>query len=64
MKWTRRQLASALAAGTALAQTPAPPSAGPDAELQRARDQVKANAARLGAEPVPMITEPAFQFKP
>ena len=64
MKWTRRQLASAVAAGAALAQTSAQPSAGPDAELPQAREQVKANAARLAAEPVPMTTEPAFQFKP
>ncbi|HEY1241204.1 MAG TPA: hypothetical protein VGF16_11650 [Bryobacteraceae bacterium] len=64
MKVTRRELGSALAAGVAAAQTQAQPTANPDAELQRAREQVKANSARLAAEPVPMSTEPAFQFKP
>ncbi len=64
MKVTRRQLASALAAGMAAAQTEAQPAGNPDAELQKARDQVKANIARLAAETVPMTTEPAFQFKP
>lgn len=61
MKLTRRELASALTAATAMAQTP--PSASPEAQLQAARDRVKAIAARLASEPVPMATEPAFQFK-
>ena len=62
MKLTRRELAGALAAASALAQTPAsPPSS--EAELQRARDQLKAMVARLAAEKVPMTVEPAFQFK-
>ena len=62
MKLTRRELASALAAGTALAQAPAPPPT-PDAELEAARDQLKATLARISAQAVPMTTEPAFQFK-
>lgn len=62
MKLTRRQLASALTAGVALAQTPQP-AASPDAELQAARDRVKANVTRLSALAVPMSVEPAFQFK-
>ncbi|HLK51236.1 MAG TPA: hypothetical protein VKT49_24000 [Bryobacteraceae bacterium] len=62
MKITRRQLASALAAGAALAQTPPQPRT-PEAELQAARDQLKATLARLSAQAVPMSTEPAFQFK-
>ena len=64
MKLTRRQLASTLAAGAALAQTPAGPPSTPEAELQAARDRLKANVVRLAAEPVPMTTEPAFQFRP
>ncbi len=63
MKLTRRELASALTVGAALAQTPAQPLT-PEAELQAARDQVKANVARLSVQAVPMDTEPAFQFKP
>lgn len=62
MRLTRRELAGALAAAGALAQTPAPPPT-PEAELQRAVDQVKAMVARLAAEKVPMTVEPAFQFK-
>ena len=63
MKLTRRELASALAGGAALAQAPAQPPT-PEAELQAARDQLKATLARVSAQTVPMTTEPAFQFKP
>lgn len=63
MKLTRRQLASTLTAGAALAQAPPPPPTA-EADLQAARDRVKANAARLSAQAVPMAVEPAFQFKP
>jgi hypothetical protein len=63
MKLTRRELASTLAAGAAMAQTPAQPRT-PEAELQAARDQLKATLVRLSAQAVPMTTEPAFQFKP
>ena len=67
MKFTRREMASALTVAAALAQssaqTPAPPPASADALLQAARDQVKATAARLSSQAVPMATEPAFQFK-
>ena len=63
MKLTRRELASALTATAALAQTP-PTPATPEAELQAARDQVKAMVNRLSMQAVPMSTEPAFQFKP
>lgn len=62
MKLTRRELASALAAGTVLAQAPAQPPT-PEAELEAARGQLKATLARVSAHPVPMTTEPAFQFK-
>jgi hypothetical protein len=64
MKLTRRQLASTLGAGAALAQTPARSPSTPEIELQAARDRVKANVDRLAAEPVPMTIEPAFQFRP
>ena len=63
MKLTRRELAGTLAAAAAAAQTPSPAVPSPDAELQAARDRVKANAARLAAEPVSMSVEPAFAFK-
>jgi hypothetical protein len=63
MKLTRRELATALTAGAALAQTPPQPPT-PEAELQAARDQLKATLTRLAAQQVPMSTEPAFQFKP
>lgn len=63
MKLTRRELASALAAGVAVAQT-APQPRSPEAELQAARDQLKTTLARLSMQAVPMATEPAFQFKP
>ena len=63
MKMTRRQLASALAAGAALGQAPPQPRT-PEAELQAARDQLKATLTRLSAQAVPMSVEPAFQFKP
>jgi hypothetical protein len=66
MQLTRRKLAAVLTSGAALAQTPAtaPPAATPaDDLLQAARDRNQANARALAAEPVPMATEPAFQFK-
>jgi hypothetical protein len=60
---TRREWTAALTATAALAQTPTsqPPNA--EAELQAARDQVKANVAALLEVEVSMSTEPAFQFK-
>lgn len=63
MKFTRRELASTLIGGAALAQAPARPPSTPEAELDAARAQLKANIARLAAQVVPMTTEPAFQFK-
>jgi hypothetical protein len=68
MKLTRRQLPGALASVGALAsavaraQAPAPP-ASPEAELQSARDQVKAIGLALTQHEVPMSTEPAFAFQ-
>jgi hypothetical protein len=63
MDLTRRKLAVVLTSGVALAQTPATPPQTPDELLQAARERNKANATALLAEPVPMATEPAFQFK-
>jgi len=68
MKMTRRSLAASLSAAALAAQTPAQTSAAaqpaPDAELQTARDRVKANTLLLSAQQVPMTVEPAFAFKP
>jgi hypothetical protein len=62
MKLTRRKLGTVLASATvAAAQTPQP-AAGSDL-LKTARDRMQANAAALAKSPVPMSTEPAFQFK-
>lgn len=63
MQLTRRKLAAVLTSGVALAQTPAIPPSSPDALLQAARERNQANAAALAAAPIPMATEPAFQFK-
>jgi len=63
MKLTRRELATAVTAAAAMAQTPPRPPATPEAELQAARDQVKAMGTRLAGQAVPMTTEPAFSFK-
>jgi len=64
MKLTRRKLAATLVSATALSaqQTPVTP-APPSDDLKTARDRLKANAAALSVTPLPMATEPAFQFK-
>jgi hypothetical protein len=63
---TRRELAGAMLATAAVAQTPTPtatqtPST-PAAELQAARDQNKRSGETLGKVAVPIDTEPAFHF--
>ena len=63
MKLTRRKLATALVSATALAAQQPQPAAAPDSDLKAARDRLQANAAALAATPLPMATEPAFQFK-
>lgn len=68
MKITRRAMAAVLASVGAQAQTPAGPQqppepASPDAELQSAREQVRANVTALSQFEIPMSTEPAFEFK-
>jgi hypothetical protein len=59
MKVTRRKLATILTSAAAVAQA----QTTPDQELQSAKDRIKANSGLLAAQPVPMSTEPAFQFK-
>jgi len=65
MKLTRRKLA-AVVAGAAATSVPAqavPQTAASDDDLKTARDRMRANAAALANQNVPMATEPAFQFK-
>jgi len=64
-RMTRRQLAGALLATAAVAQTPpSTPStpATPAGELQAARDQNQRTAEALGKLAIPAGTEPAFHF--
>jgi hypothetical protein len=69
MKITRRAMTAVLASLGAQAQTPAGPVAAvqpaptTDAELQSAREQVRANLTALSQFEVPVSTEPAFEFK-
>lgn len=63
MRFTRREIGTALVAVAAAAQSSTPLPATPEAELQAARDRLKVMTARVAAQPVPMATEPAFQFK-
>ena len=62
MKLTQRKLAAvfvALPGIGAIAQTPSPV----EDLLKTARDRMQANAKAVADHPVPMSTEPAFQFK-
>ena len=62
---TRRQLAGAMLATAAAAQTPAPAPAAPStpaAELAAAREQNQHTAESLDKVAVPIATEPAFRF--
>ncbi len=63
MKLTRRKLAAALVSATAVAAQQPQPAPAPVDDLKAARDRMQANAAALAATPIPMATEPAFQFK-
>ena len=64
MKISRRKLAvSAVAAASAIAQTPAPPAESEDELLKAARAQIKNNGDALAKFKLPIATEPAFQFK-
>ena len=61
MKLTRRKLAVALVSATAVSGQEPQPAAADD--LKTARDRMRANAEALAATPLPIATEPAFQFK-
>jgi len=64
MKMTRRNLAAALVSATAAAaQQPQPAVPAESDLLKAARDRMQANVAAFAATPLPMATEPAFQFK-
>jgi hypothetical protein len=63
MKLTRRKLAAALVSATAVAAQQPQAAPAPADDLKTARDRMQANAAALAATPLPMATEPAFQFK-
>jgi hypothetical protein len=61
MDISRRQLAGLVIAGTAAAQTP--PAQQPDNAADAARARQRASAQAIARVPLPMSTEPAFQFK-
>ncbi len=64
MAVTRRSLARMLAAAAAATQTSGAQTPQPaDADMQSARDQMRANAEQIAKVKLPMATEPAFQFK-
>jgi len=63
MDISRRQLAGVLLAGTAVAQAPPPPKPQSDSDVDAARGQQRAAAQVIARVPLPMTTEPAFQFK-
>jgi hypothetical protein len=71
LKFTRREIATALSASAVLAaQAPAPQNPAqnpevqnPEAELKAARDSIRQNADQLAKFPLPMSTEPAVRFK-
>jgi hypothetical protein len=64
---TRRQLAAvalvSAAAGRIEGQTPAGPPPTADEDFKAAQQRIRDNSTLLAAVPVPMATEPAFQFK-
>jgi len=67
MKLTRRQVAVSFAV-LASAPAPAAPQTQPPSQpqvddLTAARDRLKNNVSALASVPLPMSTEPAFQFK-
>ena len=73
IKFTRREIATALSTSAALlAQTasqpppqtaPASPPLSPDDELKAARESNRQNSEQLAKFPLPMSTEPAARFK-
>ncbi len=63
MKLTRRRLATVLVSATAMAAQQPQPAPAPADDAKAARDRLHTNAAALSGVPIPMATEPAFQFK-
>ena len=65
VKFTRREIATALSASTVLlAQAPAQPlPQSADEELKAARESNRQNSEQLAKFPLPMSTEPAARFK-
>ena len=65
MKVSRRQLARVVLASTAIAQAPAqdPPNPQADAAVEDAKSRQRIAAEMIARVPLPMTTEPAFQFK-
>jgi len=63
MKLTRRQLAAAIAAAPLAPVSQGQPAGQADDPDAAARSRLKSNAEALAAVPLPMATEPAFQFK-
>ena len=68
LKLSRRKsfgVLAGLAAPTGLAQAPQQPrSSPPDALLQSARDELKAEAQRVAMVKLPRDVAPAFRFRP
>jgi len=62
MDVSRRQLAAVLT-GAAVAQAQAPAPAPADKEVDDARARQRIAAQTIARVPLPMSTEPAFQFK-
>jgi hypothetical protein len=62
MDVSRRQLAAVLT-GAAVAQAQAPTPVSPDKEVDDARARQRIAAQTIARVPLPMSTEPAFQFK-
>lgn len=52
-----------LAAAAAAPQAGSSQTASPDADLESAREQMKASAQQIAKVKLPMATEPAFHFK-
>jgi hypothetical protein len=63
---SRRRLAAAFItpATSLLPAQESPAPLPPEKELEAARDRIRQNVASLKTYPLPVSTEPAFQFKP
>ena len=63
MAVTRRSLARMLAGAAVARKTVAQTAAPGDADLEAARELMRANAQQIAQVKLPMATEPAFHFK-